>query len=466
MRHDPVRMWRDAISLYDQGQYDKARALLNALQLQKPDDPRLRHLLAICNFRLGETAHTVADLQSLVVENPELALARVDCATILIETGEIEKAILLLREGHGLYPDDPLIGLNLCIAYAQTGDWEAFDHLSSILIQRHPAPELLWLRALTCLSYRHFAEGWADYRIRWRLPPNVWNSPRYDLGLIPVAPGTKPDKPFWLWTEQGLGDEILLASVIADARKAGLNFVFGCNPRNISIFRRRFPDLRIVDVTRMRRTDLGEIRLQMPLADLTALMRPDESSFTATEPYLLADPGLKERLRQKYLAHAPGNLLVGISWHSGKAARARQKSTALPDWAPILRLPGITFVNLQYGESQPALAEIRDTLGIEILHDSSINPLGPTDAAAAQIAALDFVITVSNTAAHVAGALGVPGLVMLPATYGLQWYWFRDTTRSLWYESLTLLRQDKAGNWQSVLAEAKNRLEEFARARQ
>lgn len=466
MKHDPARMWRDAIALYDQGQYAPARVLLTALKPLKPNHPPLLHLLAVCRFRLGEVNEGLSELQFLIEKNNELLSARIDYATLLNEYGDIEKSILVLRDIHKDYPLDASVGLNLAITLAQAGEWEGFDDLSRQLIAQNPAPEILWMRALVCLSYGRFEEGWPYYGVRWRLPTTAWNTPRRDLGLPPVAPGMRPTKPFWLWTEQGIGDEILLASVLPEARKAGFDFIFGCNPRNIALFQRRFPDLQVNDINTVTRADLPGIGLQMPLADLTALLRPDSASFGNQGAYLQPDPSLRDNLRHRYQSRQPGNLLVGISWDSGKASRARQKSTALSDWLPILQTPGITFVNLQYGYTQPALAEMRTQFGIDILHDSSVNPLGPTDPAAAQIAAMDMVITVSNTAAHIAGALGVPTLVLLPATYGLQWYWFRDTERSPWYSSLTLLRQQRPGTWQPVIAEAKTRLEQFIAGQQ
>lgn len=462
MKQDPTRLWRDAIGLYDQGQYEAAGRILEALQPLRPDHPPLRHLLAMCRYNKGEIAGAIEDIQSLVNAHPELTLAKIDLATILGDQGRTPEALRILQKAYQAAPQDLAVGLNLCIAYGQAGDWASADRLSNELIGRRAEPELIWMRALLALNFGHFEEGWRHYGIRWRLPTSAWQSRRHDLGLIPVAPGVRPSKPFWLWTEQGIGDELLLASVLADARAAGLRFVFGCNPRNIALYQRRFPDLDVRDVNRVQRADLAELTLQMPLADLVALMRPTRDSFPLRGPagHLSADSMLRQQLRQRYLQGRPaGDQLVGISWHSGKAQRARQKSTALTDWLPILQLPGITFVSLQYGQNQAALQEMQERYGIRILQDPGINPFGPSDPVAAQTAAMDAIVTVSNTAAHFAGALGVPTVVMLPAGHGLQWYWFRETAQSPWYGNATLLRQEKVSVWQPVLAEAANRLQ-------
>lgn len=464
MKQDPTRLWREAVGLYDQGHYEAAGRILTLLQPLRPDHPPLRHLLAMCRYNKGEITKAIDDILSLVEEHPDLTFARIDLATILGEQGRAAEALQVLEQAYRSAPQDISLGLNLCLFHGQAGDWESADRLSQELIARRPEPELIWMRALLALNFGHFEEGWRHYGIRWRLPPTAWNSPRRDLGLIPVAPGVAPSKPFWLWTEQGIGDELVFASVLADARAAGLRFIFGCNPRNIPLYQRQFPDLDVRDVARVQRADLNGVALQMPLADLVALMRPTRAAFPvpAAAGYLTADSSLRDQLRQRYLqGRPPGERLVGISWHSGKAQRTRQKSTALTDWLPILQLPGTTFVSLQYGQNQAILQEMQDRHGIRILQDPSINPLGPSDPVAAQTAAMDAVVTVSNTAAHVAGALGVPTIVMLPAAHGLQWYWQRDTERSLWYGNTTLLRQEKVSHWQPVIAEAAKRLQQI-----
>lgn len=466
MKQDPARLWREAIGLYDRGQYEAAGRLLAMLRELRPDHPPLQHLMAMCRYNAGEIPQATADLLFLVSNNPDLILAKIDLATILGEQGRQSEALDLLQTAYQATPQDLSLGLNLCIAYGQAGDWDRADRLSRELIARRPDPELIWMRTILALTFGQFEEGWRSYGIRWRLPAHIWNSPRYDLGLIPAAPGIVPSKPFWLWTEQGIGDELLLASVLPEALVAGMKFVFGCNSRNVALYKRRFPDLDVRDVARVRRDDLAGIQIQMPLADLTALMRPTRPTppNPASPGYLTADSALRDRLRQRYLQDRPlGDKLVGIAWHSGSAARGKQKSTLLEDWLPILKQPGVTFVSLQYGQNQEALQVLQDRHGIRILQDASINPMGPSDPVAAQISAMDAVVTVSNTAAHFAGALGVPTIVMLPAGYGLHWYWQRDTEQSIWYGNVTLLRQKKTSHWQPVLAEAAERLQQILR---
>jgi ADP-heptose:LPS heptosyltransferase len=84
-----------------------------------------------------------------------------------------------------------------------------------------------------------------------------------------------------------------------------------------------------------------------------------------------------------------------------------------------------------------------------ILIDRSVDQLSDIDVFAAQIAALDLVITIDNSTAHLAGALGVPVWLLLP--YAADWRWLDAGEKSAWYPTMRLFRQPKLRDWQSVI---------------
>jgi ADP-heptose:LPS heptosyltransferase len=109
--------------------------------------------------------------------------------------------------------------------------------------------------------------------------------------------------------------------------------------------------------------------------------------------------------------------------------------------APLLSLPGVNFVSLQKGQGEtepqslPAELPLLD-LASEI-HDFSDS--------AAIIAQLDLVICVDTAFAHLAGGLGKPCWVLLPAR-GTDWRWMRERADSLWYpQTVRLFRQSRPG---------------------
>ena len=138
------------------------------------------------------------------------------------------------------------------------------------------------------------------------------------------------------------------------------------------------------------------------------------------------------------------------------------KSQNLPSWAPILTTPGVTFVNLQYGDRADDLRKVKEALGIDILHDETIDALTDMDSFAAQVATMDLVISVSNTTVHTAGALGRPTWVLAAKGRGRIWYWFRDQNKGYWYPSVRLISQDTEGDWNPVLEQCAADLTEWS----
>ena len=111
----------------------------------------------------------------------------------------------------------------------------------------------------------------------------------------------------------------------------------------------------------------------------------------------------------------------------------------LEDLAPLASMKNTKFIDLQYGDTEADREWVRHHLGFEIVHDNCIDQWTDIDGFAAQVSALDGVITVSNSTAHLAGALGVKTAVILP--FGPQWKWGGSGETSVWYPNVSLLRR-------------------------
>ena len=123
------------------------------------------------------------------------------------------------------------------------------------------------------------------------------------------------------------------------------------------------------------------------------------------------------------------------------------------DFEALLRLPNCRFIDLQYGDTSEERAAVERELGVRVENLPDIDNKEDIDGLAALISACDRVVTVSNTTAHLAGALGRDTTVLLPAGHGRPWYWFKDRADSPWYPTVRLTRQAAGQPWAEVAAQ-------------
>ena len=188
--------------------------------------------------------------------------------------------------------------------------------------------------------------------------------------------------------------------------------------------------------------------LQLPLMDLPRIFGTTLETIPADVPYLAADL-IKVAAWRNVLGRAP-RLKVGVVWAGNPRHKAdRQRSLAAQAVLPRLVMPGVQLYSLQKEprpDDAPALAD----LGNDVIDLAPL--LRDFAETAAAVAALDLVISVDTSVAHLAGALGRPVWVLLP--YALDWRWLRDRADTPWYPTMRLFRQERPMAWDGVLARA------------
>jgi len=229
--------------------------------------------------------------------------------------------------------------------------------------------------------------------------------------------------------------------------------VIDCDPRLEPLLARSFPTATVLGTKGAndlpsRIADLT-IDWQIPAGSVPRFLRPSSDSFPRRERFLVPDCEQTALWRRRLEALGAG-LKVGISWFGGGAkAEHRRRSIPLFQWCEPLSVAGIHFVNLQYGGTTAEVAAARDELGVEIHTFADADPLTDLDAFAAQVSALDLVISVSNATVHLAGALGVLTWGLVPSVP--VWRWLEAGEDSPWYPSVRLIRQRHVDDWRDVL---------------
>ena len=312
---------------------------------------------------------------------------------------------------------------------------------------------------LALLLKGDFVQGWSEYE--WRLKCSAFEI--HDRNFPqPCWEGSDINKKFMLiWGEQGVGDQIMFASLLSRFQQQAQRVFVEIQRRLVPLFKRSFPEVSffsIQDPPNSRLLDRS-IHYQLPMGSLAQWLLPNEESFPKSYSYLKANADNTRKLKAKYQQLANGKLLIGISWQSVNKYIGKPKSTSLIQWRDLLSQKGCFFVNLQYSDVKIEIDAFTNQTGLSIYRDEDIDSLKSLDDFASQVAALDLVISIDNSTVHVAGALGRSVWTLLQ--YAPDWRWQLDRSDTPWYPSMTLYRQPVLGDWDAVFQRVQGDLQRF-----
>lgn len=479
-------MLEQAMALHRQGDLPAAEKQYRAILTLQPDNPDALHLLGTIRADLGNADEGIALIERALRLFPALPDAHYNLGNIHRRHRRMKAAEHHFRQALKLQPanartlgnlggvltqleryddaerytqdalrlDPKLVEarLNLAALHDIRGRFADTIPLYDAILGEFPKDaETHYMRALTILLRGRLEEGWEEFR--WRLErPQTRGF--HGLFKFPYWRGESlQDKRILVWTEQGPGDELLIGTMLPDVVSVAKQVVLIASERIAPLFARAFPSVKVIaaDNTPLDPTLLTDVGFQASLSELGRWLRPTFQAFPKTEGYLKADHDLAAALRLNYLRDRPGTRLVGLSWQSRNPDLEAEKSMSLANLADILRTPGLTFVNLQYGDCAAEIAGVNRDLGISMIHDPTIDPLRDLTRFAAQTAAMDLIISVSNTTVHMGGALGRPTWAMIPANRGRMWYWFLNREDSPWYGSVRLFRGTTDMGWKPAV---------------
>jgi tetratricopeptide (TPR) repeat protein len=303
------------------------------------------------------------------------------------------------------------------------------------------------------LSQLNFREGWRHYEARWSMTDN--NSPKLKT-TKPAWAGSESQNKVFIWSEQGIGDQILYSSMLHELNKFPQKNLISLDKKLIPIFKRSFPSYEFVN----KDDEVSEDRYshQIPIGSLGQIFRNSLEDFQrAHYPYIADDTARTQLIKSRI--EFSSKKTCGISWGSVNKKLGDDKSIPIQDLYPILKMSNIEFINLQYGEVINTLFQVSKEIEKKIINLDDVDLYEDVDGALSIIAACDIVVTSSNSTAHLAGALGKETLLLVPYSAGQFWYWHSIDGKSIWYPSVTVYEQDTQGDWSTPINGAKQYLE-------
>lgn len=300
------------------------------------------------------------------------------------------------------------------------------------------------LLAETLLLQGDYARGLALHEARWRLrrfedfrrpfQQPWWDGSPLERETLVIGP------------EQALGEAMMFcryAPLVAHLHGEA-HVVLELHRRTAALVAHSFRNARRVTV--LPTLDRGGSNLPpfdryLPLCSLPHRVGTQLESIPAAPAYLHA-PAPRRLVPKELLA-------IGVAWSSSNAVNGKSRSLPLLELARVLQQPGVRLVNLQYGDSRPQQEELLRREAITLANPAGVDTDSDLTLQANLVAGCDLVVTIDNTTAHLAGALGRPTWLLLQAAPN--WRWLLEREDSPWYPSLRLFRQATRGDWQGVL---------------
>ena len=454
---------------------DGAERMFRLFIERRPDHPAGYNNLGSVQRDKRDLAGAIDTLRNAIYRMPDQPMLWNSLATALAEEGRAEESLIFYQEALRLDPKFARVFHNLGYAYLHLGRWDdalaAYDSALTLAVSAHEKIETRHSRSICLMGMGRLAEGFKEYEIR--------HAPEFRTWLLhytkaPLWRGEPLEgKRILIVGEQGLGDELMFANVLPDlARAVGEEgkLQIAVDPRLVALFRRSFPKAEVGVYDDMKLEDRpvrifpwarenGDPDFYAPMGTPLHVFRKTVADFPR-ESFLKPDPEKRAAFRARLEALGPGPY-VGIGWRSMVMGAKRGKYySPLDAWGPILSLPGVTFVNLQYGEVASELAHAREKFGITIHNFADVDLRNDLDGAAALTDACDLVISAPTAAAAMAGALGRETWFMLASLVWPQ----LGTDHYPWYRSTRVFACETFADWGTVMPRVRKALDDFARA--
>jgi len=412
-----------------------------ALQL-KPDYAEAHNNLGCALRDLNRPEEALTCYAKALQLNPAYAEALTNQGNTLRGLGRLEEAQACHHQALALEPDNAVAHTNLGVTLQDQGKYdEALACFRKALELEPDIAATHWNLALVLLLRGELSEGLARYEKRFSGGDNSeFVTAHETLSKLSVKPRWQEEnlqgKTLLLWTEQGLGDNLMMLRYLPLLKEKGAGkILMSCQPALTRIMQ----NIPAVDRVIGNGTPLplDDFDCHCPMMSLPYVFGTRLETIPNTVPYLHVPPAMAAKWSQRLATIK--DMKVGLVWAGSKTQKKDfLRSIPFKDLASVLAVPGVQFISLQKGETENHGALLDWMAECEDFLDT-----------AALVQQLDLVISVDTAVAHLAGALGRP--VWLLNRFESEWRWMLEREDSPWYPTLRIFRQPALHDWGSVI---------------
>ena len=410
----------------------------------KPDYPEALSNLGVALYEQQDYAEAAACHRRAIALNPGFALAHSNLGNALHALNRYDEAALAYRRAIALQPGfaDAWSNLGTTLHHAGLYEEGMAALRRAVALAPHHANAHSGL-AILLLMRGDLGEGWEEYE--WRLQSTEVKGPRFPQR--PWLGESLAGRHIHVQAEQGFGDTIQFVRYLPMLKARAGTVSLRVHQSLLTLIRENLPG---IEALGDRGAPSAPVDCECALLSLARMFKTRLETIPASTPYLHPPAEVAGRWRQRL--GAMRGLKIGVVF-AGRPEHANdfRRSLEAAALAPVFAVPGTSFASLQVGPSAAKIASARfDVIDLS----AALTDFAET---AGAIAALDLVIAVDTSVAHLAGALGKPAWVLLPAV--TDWRWLIGREDNPWYPTMRLFRQrqGEAGSqgdpWKDVIAQ-------------
>lgn len=360
-----------------------------------------------------------------------------------INLGEYLVALKILEELFNRTGDSKIL-LDIALSYFKLGNYEAARDIYFKLIELEPNNHQAKFNLYPILlHFQDYKNAWVCFHSRLQRKEIIdqihWFAPMWN-GEPLIG------KTILIYPEQGIGDNLAYTGCFSEAIADAKHTYIACDNRLKGLYKYNFPSATILSYEdiNIAQTINADINVQILAGSLTYLYRETQESFV-NQKLLAISPDLTAKVNQKL---SKEKLKIGISWFHGRINDGNEFSMYLEELLPILKIEGIEWVNLQFGEWQKEVENFEEKHNISITHIEQCSASGDFNQYGALISNLDLVISASNAALMMASRLGKESWEYLPGKdKGLN----KSSNSWLWHHSVKRFYKEEATSWAKVI---------------
>jgi len=356
-----------------------------------------------------------------------------------------DKAIDYYKQALLVNPNNAYIYNNLAKIYFDLNNHkEAMKNSFKALEMKNNDGDIQKTISLIYLKDYDFKNGWSyfdgrldleDFKEKSKYVKKL-NNKVYRSGVL----NNKRAK-FLIVREQGVGDEILYSSMYEDLLNDIDNTVIECDHRLLNLYKRSFPKYseKFVSLGTITNDDekFKKIDNIIYAGSLGRYYRKNIKDFK-NNSFLKVDKKKFEEI-QKKLSIYKKKYKIGLSWKSFNNKFATDKSLNLKDFNKIFNFSNCNIFNLQYGDVKNEIDSFNKKAENKLINMEGLDLYNDFEGIASLLKSLDVFVTISNSTAHLAGALGVKTILIKPENFAVFHYWNQKTDITPWYHSIKLI---------------------------